>query len=148
ASHRAVLQRTHWVAEPRRIVRGTVRCAAMLLWIALGLLAVVVVLAFTTRGGAAVDPLARQRAAAPAKPSRGGLWKLMHSGDAVERAALLVRQGNKIEAIQVLRDATGVELTEAKQAVDEIERSLASGGPRGERLGGRAKQEERGRRRA
>jgi hypothetical protein len=115
----------------------------MLLWIALGLLAVVVVLAFTTRGGAAVDPLARQRGDAPAKPSRGGLWKLMHSGDAVERAALLVRQGNKIEAIQVLREATGVELTEAKQAVDEIERSLASGGPLGKLLDAAANETKR-----
>jgi ribosomal protein L7/L12 len=34
----------------------------------------------------------------------------------------LVRQGNKIEAIRVLREAGQVDLREAKEIVDEIER--------------------------
>jgi len=101
----------------------------MLLWIALGLLVVVAVLAFVTRsGGASVAT------AAPAESSPRALWKLMHSGDAVERAALHVRQGNKIEAIKALREATGLDLTQAKQAVDEIERALATGSPLGKLL--------------
>jgi ribosomal protein L7/L12 len=53
---------------------------------------------------------------------------VLHSPDAVERAALLLRQGNKIEAIKVFREAGGLDPTEAKQVVDELERQLASGG--------------------
>ncbi len=38
----------------------------------------------------------------------------------------LVRQGNKIEAIRVLREAADVSLKEAKDIVDEIDRQYQS----------------------
>lgn len=35
-----------------------------------------------------------------------------------------IRQGNKIQAIKIYREVTGVGLAEAKDAVDQIERSM------------------------
>ena len=104
-----------------------------MIWVAIALLVVVAALAITTRRGRAVEPLGAARGAGAAS-DRGALFRLMKSPDAVERAAFLVRQGNKVEAIAVLREATGLDLTAAKQAVDEIEHQLATGGPLGRLL--------------
>jgi hypothetical protein len=98
-----------------------------MLWIALALLVGVVVLSIATRRGRPVDPLAGAQTPSPA-PKRSLGWRVLHSPEAVERAAQLVRQGNKLEAIEVFREAGGLDLTEAKQVVDELERHLASGG--------------------
>jgi hypothetical protein len=98
-----------------------------MLWVAI-LFVAVVVLALATRRRRPVDPLSEAQAPAP-PPKRSIGWRVLHSPDAVERAAQLLRQGNRVEAIEVFRAVAGLDPAEAEQAVAELERHLASGGP-------------------
>jgi ribosomal protein L7/L12 len=100
---------------------------SMLLVATLVLAAVVIVLAFATRRPAEVRTVAPE--ATGTSGSLGATWKLLRSGDAVQRVAELVRAGRKVEAIELLREASGLGLAEARDAVDDLERQLASGGP-------------------
>jgi ribosomal protein L7/L12 len=46
------------------------------------------------------------------------------TADAMSDITALIRQGNKIQAIKLLRDRTGMGLKEAKDAVEDMERRL------------------------
>jgi ribosomal protein L7/L12 len=98
-----------------------------LLVVALVLAAAVAVLSFATR-----RPKERRLGAEPeaaASDKVRATWKLLRQGDAAWRIAEQLRAGQKIEAIKLLREASGLGLAEAKSAVEDLERQLASDGP-------------------
>jgi ribosomal protein L7/L12 len=82
-----------------------------LLWIAILAGLVIGALAFATR---------RPRDA----KSGGKLGVRALQKAPLDRIAAELRAGRKIEAIKLMRASTGADLTEAKQAVDEIEKRL------------------------
>jgi ribosomal protein L7/L12 len=88
----------------------------------------VAALALVTRRPRAADPLGARREQRKGSGLRV-LYRLARAGDAVERAAAELRAGNKIEAVKIVREAAGLELAEAQEAVDLLEEQLASGGP-------------------
>lgn len=49
--------------------------------------------------------------------------------DKSHEIAALIREGRKVEAIRLLRESTGVDLTRAKEEVDRLSRAIAEGDP-------------------
>lgn len=96
--------------------------------VAIVLAAVVALVAFATRratsGASSVGP----RGADGTLATRD-LWKLGRSGDAIERAAAALRANDAIDAVRIVREATGLGLAESKRVVDELRKQLESGGP-------------------
>jgi len=107
---------------------GTLSAVALVLVVAIAALALV-----TRRK--AVDPLARAGSgASSAGPDDGTtvrmLWNLLRqSGDVLPEVAAELRAGRKIEAIKRLREASGLDLVDAKRVVEEMESQLANDGP-------------------
>lgn len=89
-----------------------------LLWVAIAAGAVVAALAFVTR---------RPRDA----KSRSKLGFRALQKAPLDEIAAALRAGRKIDAIRLLRESTGIDLAQAKDAVEEIERNL----PLFERIG-------------
>jgi ribosomal protein L7/L12 len=82
-----------------------------LLWIAILAALVIGALAFLTRR--------------PRDPSQARKLDFRTLQKApLDRIAAEIRAGRKIEAIKLMRESTGAGLTEAKQAVDQLEKSL------------------------
>ena len=63
---------------------------------------------------------------APPRPVTSPEGKPIYNEKAVAGIADALNQGNKIEAIKLLREATGLGLAEAKTAVEDMERKLRS----------------------
>ena len=59
-------------------------------------------------------------------PARSGGSRQEQSAQALDEVVDLLRKNQKIEAIKVLREATGLGLKEAKDAVEILERRLRS----------------------
>lgn len=47
--------------------------------------------------------------------------------DKSHEIAALIREGRKVEAIRLLRESTGVDLTRAKEEVDRLSRAISEG---------------------
>jgi ribosomal protein L7/L12 len=98
---------------------------SVLLVVTLLLAGTVAVLAVATRRASGPDP---SHAAAGGWSLASG-WKLLQArGDTLERAAELVRDGRKVEAVELVREATSLSLVEARHAIDSLEHQLATRG--------------------
>lgn len=70
------------------------------------------------------DYLQRGTPAAPSAPRAPPPYSPSTAGDLQQQVITLLQRKRKIEAIKVYKDATGVGLKEAKDAVEAVERTL------------------------
>ena len=98
--------------------------------VAIALAVVVALVAFATRRSKSGDRrVAPGAAGAERSMAVRDLWKLGRSGGTVERAAAALRANGEIDAVRIVREATGLGLAESKRVVDELRQQLETGGP-------------------